>query len=190
MKKALLITLSTLTLLANPYETNKEELASVVKTGQEASTTLLKTLGKNLKSEMKRGGPMAAVKFCSTKAYALTASVDKKFGKDISIKRISLKERNPDNKAQGQEHAILTAMDTMQKNGVILPEYFVERINKDTYKYYRPLTINKQVCLKCHGDVAKNEKLATYLDVTYPHDKATGYNLGDLRGAVVITIKK
>jgi len=190
MKKTLLIALSTLTLLANPYESNKEELDSVIKTGKEVSTTLLKTLGKNLKGEMKAGGPMAAAQFCTTKAYALTASVDKKYGNDISVKRISLKERNPANKPEGQERVILESMDTMQKSGVILPEYFVERVTNDTYKYYRPLTINKQVCLKCHGDIAKNEKLSNYLNKTYPHDKATGYSLGDLRGAVVVTIKK
>ena len=190
MKKTLLLTLTTLTLLANPYESNKEELDSVIKTGKEVSSTLLKTLGKNMKKEMKAGGPMAALSFCTSEAYTLTASVDKKFGDDISVKRISLKERNPINQAQGKERAILTAMDSMQKNGVLLPEYFVERVNKDTYKYYRPLSINKQVCLKCHGDISKNQALSDYMHKTYPNDKATGYKLGDLRGAVVVTIKK
>ena len=190
MKKIILVTLSALTLMANPYETNKEEMDSVIKTGKEVSTTLLKTLGMNLKKEMKAGGPIQAASFCTTKAYELTASVDKKYGNDISVKRISLKERNPANKAIGDERQILEAMDAMNKSGVILPEYFVERVNKDTYKYYRPLSINKQVCLKCHGDVGSNPKLSNYLSKTYPHDKATGYTFGDLRGAVVVTIKK
>jgi len=190
MKKTTLLLLSTLALLANPYESNKEELDSVIKTGQEVSTTLLKTLGKNLKREMKAGGPMAAASFCTEKAYTLTASVDKKYGDDISVKRISLKERNPANSASGHERTILESMDTLQKSGVLLPEYFVERVNQDTYRYYRPLTINKQVCLKCHGDITKNKKLSGYLDKAYPHDKARGYKLGDLRGAVVVTIKK
>ncbi len=190
MKKIVLLTLSTLALLANPYESNQEEMDSVIKTGQEVSTTLLKTLGKNLKKEMKAGGPIAAASFCTTKAYDLTESVDKKYGKEISVKRISLKERNPANKAVGDELIILDAMDKMQKSGVVLPEYFVERVNKETYKYYRPLSINKQVCLKCHGNVQNNPKLSNYLNKTYPHDKATGYEFGDLRGAVVVTIKK
>jgi len=190
MKKLALLTLSTLVLLANPYENSKEEMDSVVQTGKEVSSTLLKTLGMNLKKEMKAGGPVAAASFCTTKAYELTESVDKKYGKEISVKRISLKERNPANKAVGNELTILDAMDKMQKSGVVLPEYFVERVNKETYKYYRPLTINKQVCLKCHGDVSSNPKLSSYLSKAYPHDKATGYQFGDLRGAVVVTIKK
>ncbi len=189
-KKLALITLCSLTLMANPYESNKEELESVVKTGQEVSATVLKTLGKNLKKHMKAGGPMAAAEFCSTKAYVLTADVDNQYGKDVQVKRISLKERNPANQAEGEEKAILESLDTLQKNGVVLPPYLVERVNKDTYKFYKPLMINKQVCLKCHGDIGKNQKLSQFLEKTYPHDKATGYRMGDLRGAVVVTIKK
>jgi len=190
MRKIVLLTLSTLALLANPYESNKEELASVVKTGKEVSTTLLQTLGKNLKKEMKAKGPIAAATFCTSEAYALTEGVDKKYGEDINVKRISLQERNPANSAKGSEKKILEAMKGLSKNNVKLPEYFIERVNKDTYKYYRPLSINKKVCLKCHGNVTKNPKLANYLQKTYPHDKATGYKMGDLRGAVVVTIKK
>ena len=190
MRKIVLLTLSTLALLANPYESNKEELASVIKTGQEVSTTLLQTLGKNLKKEMKANGPIAAATFCTTKAYTLTEDVDKSYGEDISVKRISLQERNPANIAKGSEKEILEAMQSLSHNNVKMPEYFIERVNKDTYKYYRPLSINKKVCLKCHGNVTKNPKLANYLQKTYPHDKATGYKMGDLRGAVVVTIKK
>ncbi len=190
MRKLTLIALCSLTLMANPYESNKEELDSVIKTGKEVSKTLLQTLGKNLKKEMKAGGPMAAAAFCTNKAYALTASVDKNYGKDVQVKRISLKERNPANQPQAEEKVILESLDNLQKSGVMLPPYLVERVNKDTYKFYKPLMINKQVCLKCHGDIAKNQKLSQYLGKTYPHDKATGYKMGDLRGAVVVTITK
>lgn len=190
MKIIILTALSTLTLLANPHENNKETLESVIKTGQQVSTTLLQTLGKNLKKEMKAKGPVAAATFCTTKAYALTEGVDKSYGKEVSVKRISLQERNPANRAKGSEKKILEAMQELSSNNVQLPAYFIERVDKNTYKYYKPLSINKQVCLKCHGDVSKNPKLANYLQTTYPHDKATGYKMGDLRGAVVVTIKK
>ncbi len=189
-KKIALVMLCGAALAANPYESNKEELASVVKTGQEVSATLLKTLGGNLQQKMKAGGPMAAAEFCTTEAYNLTEDVSSKYGKDVQVKRVSLKERNPANQAKGEEKAILESLDTLQKSGVVLPPYVVERVNKETYKFYKPLTINKQVCLKCHGDIGKNQQLSQYLKSTYPHDKATGYNMGELRGAVVVTIKK
>ncbi len=189
-KKLALMTLCSLSLMANPYESNKEELDAVITTGQEVSKALLQTLGGNLKKEMEAGGPMGAAAFCTTKAYTLTESVDKKYAQEIHVKRISLKERNPANKAEGDEKAILESLDNLQKSGAVLPPYMVERVNRDTYKFYKPLVINKQVCLKCHGDIGENQKLSQYLESTYPHDKAKGYKMGDLRGAVVVTIKK
>lgn len=190
MKKLVLLTLCVASLTANPYETNQEELASVVKTGQEVSAVLLNTLGKNLQQHMKEEGPLGAAEFCATKAYALTADVDGQFGKDVQVKRISLKERNPANQAEGAEKVVLQSLENLQKSGVLLPEYLVERVNKETYRYYKPLTINKEVCLKCHGDLGENPKLAQFLAKTYPNDKATGYKFGDLRGAIVVTVKK
>ena len=63
-------------------------------------------------------------------------------------------------------------------------------IDKVSYvKVYKPLMINKKVCLKCHGDIT-NEKLKNTIAKKYPEDKATGYKMGDIRGAVVVTIKK
>ena len=136
MKKTVFMTLCALSLMANPYESNKEELDSVIKTGQEVSTTLLQTLGKNLKKQIKAGGPMAAAEFCTTEAYTMTTAIDKKYGKDVEVKRISLKERNPANQPQGEEKIILASLDNLKKNGVVLPPYLVERVNKDTYKFY------------------------------------------------------
>jgi hypothetical protein len=190
MRKLAITTLFTVGLLANPYESNQEELNAVVKTGQEVSAALINTLGKNLKQHMETGGAVGAAEFCSTKAYALTAEIGEKFGKDVQLKRISLKERNPANQAEGDEKTVLQSLENLQQNGVILPEYLVERVNNDTYKYYKPLIINKQVCLKCHGDISKDQKLSQFFEKSYPHDKATGYKFGDLRGAVVVTIKK
>ena len=190
MKKLALIALCSAVLTASPYESDQKELDAVVKTGQEISAALINTLGKNLKQHMEAEGAVGAAEFCSTKAYALTAEIGEKFGKDVQLKRISLKERNPANQAEGEEKVVLQSLENLQKSGVLLPEYLVERVNNDTYKYYQPLVINKQVCLKCHGDISKDQKLSQFFEKSYPHDKATGYKFGDLRGAVVVTIKK
>ncbi len=177
-------------LFANPYTTPQEEYESIVKTGNEVSTALMQTLGKNLKQHLKSDGPLGAATFCSTQAFPLTDKVSTQYGKEISLKRISLKERNPANAAQGSEKAILEALQKLQNSGVVLPKYLVERVDDTTAKYYKPLSINKGVCLKCHGDISGNAKLADFMKSSYPNDKATGYKMGDLRGAIVVTIKK
>lgn len=191
MKKALTVLgFAAITLLANPYESKDEEIASVIATGQKASSALLKTLGGNLQKHMKAGGPMAAFGFCSDNAYALTEQVDTELGKDVSVKRISLKYRNPANAPQGNEKAVMESLETLYENGVVLPTELVETMGNGVYKYYKPLLVNKGVCLKCHGDIGKLPELARAIRKRYPEDKATGYQMNDLRGAIVVTVKK
>ncbi len=184
------IALLSTSLLANPYQKQQEVYDNIVKTGDEVSTTLLKTLGKNLKERMQSEGLLGAAKFCSVQAFPITDTVDAKYGKDISVKRISLNERNPANAPQGSEKVIMDALHNLQDNNVVLPKFLVERIDNSTVKYYKPLSINKGVCLKCHGDISKSSELSKFMKSNYPQDKATGYKMGDLRGAIVVTIKK
>ncbi len=181
--------LSAAVAFANPYQSSEEEVATIIETGKTASGKLLNSLGGNLKKQLKANGPVGAVKFCSENAYELTQQVSDSFGQGVEIKRISLKERNPGNKPEGDEQVILESMQTLQDKGIILPEYMLERADADTYKFYKPLLINKGVCLKCHGSYI-DENVASELKKMYPHDKATGYVQGDLRGAIVVTIKK
>jgi hypothetical protein len=181
-------------LLASHGEGKKEskkgqsEYKQVVHIGAQASKKLLKTLGGNLKKRMKKGGPADALTFCAMNAADLTAKVDHELGKDVSIKRITLKPRNPANEAQGDEKAVLEALQTLNQNHVKLPGHLIQK-TADGYKYYKPLVITKKVCLKCHGSNI-DPKLKAQIDKHYPTDKARGYKMGDLRGAIVVTIKK
>ncbi len=164
------------------------EISKVVKTGNEASQLLLKTLGGNMKKHMKAGGPADAFKFCSGHARELTDEVNGKLEPGVSVKRITLKPRNPLNEAKGDEREVLEALETLNKNGVRLPKHLVQK-TADGYKYYKPLKIGKKVCLKCHGTNI-DPKLDEQIRKTYKMDKARGYKMGDLRGAVVVEIKK
>ncbi len=166
-----------------------EALQNVIKTGKQSSKLLLKTLGSNMKKNMKAGGPMKALDFCSQEAYNLTEKVNKQLQKGVTIKRISMKYRNPSNKPKADETAVLEALAKLKSANVILPKKIVQKVSADTYKYYKPLVINKKVCLKCHGDI-QNKKLQDEIAKKYPTDKATHYKMGDLRGAIVVTIKK
>ncbi|MEJ2468546.1 MAG: DUF3365 domain-containing protein [Campylobacterales bacterium] len=116
--------------------------------------------------------------------------MDASLGEDVSVKRISLKYRNPANAPQDDEKAVLESLQTLKANAVILPKELVEVLGNGTYKYYKPLLINKAACLKCHGDIGKTSELAKAINARYPEDKATGYKMNDLRGAIVVTVKK
>ncbi|MBN2894303.1 MAG: DUF3365 domain-containing protein [Campylobacterales bacterium] len=184
-----LTSLSASLLLANPYESKEEEIKSVIATGQKASSALLGELGGNLKKELEKGGALGAAKFCSHSAFELTQSVAAKQGQGVQIKRVSLKNRNAANAPLKDEAIVLESLEKLHVEGVMLPEYLVKQVDADTYKFYKPMLINKEVCLKCHG-VVTDAALKAELHSTYPTDKAMGYKSGDLRGAVVVTIKK
>jgi len=180
MKKIIVSTLIASSLLmAQNYE----------QTANKAAKELLKTLGGNLKKHLKANGPLDALKFCSQNAYNLTQKVDNNLGKDISIKRISLKPRNPINTPNSAETAILKEM---QKSYELTHKPTTKRVENDKeVTIYKPLIIKKNACLICHGDVAKRDpKLYKAIKDLYPTDKAMGYKMGDFRGAIVVTIKK
>lgn len=184
------LTLAALTssfLLASPQADT--QMQESIKIAKESAMMLGKELGKNMKAHMKAGGPMDALNFCASEAYTLTESVNKKLQKGVHVKRISTEYRSEANKPAANEAAILNSLKELQKSGVVLPEYLVEKVNDDTIKFYKPLLIDKQVCLKCHG-VLKDSKLKDEIAQRYPNDKAMGYKMNDLRGAIVVTVEK
>ncbi|MEA1917719.1 MAG: DUF3365 domain-containing protein [Campylobacterota bacterium] len=189
LKHITYITLSSCILFAAPSTKKEAEIESVLKNGKRGSALLLKTLGKNMKQKMKNGGLNKALDFCSNEAYTLTEKVNRQLPKGVRVKRISNKFRSPANKPSEQEAAILKSFADMKALNLILPNYLVEQVDTHKYKYYKPLLINKKVCLKCHGTL-KDIELKREIASRYPLDNALGYKMGDLRGAVVVTVDK
>jgi len=161
----------------------KDDLQKIFHTGKSSAKLLIKTLGKEMKSYMKNGDIKGAVEFCSGNAYILTDEVSKKLGKNISVKRISTKYRNPANKPTKTEAKMLFMLENNKSP-------LLTRVSNHEYKFYKPLRIGKPVCLKCHGKGFDMPEIARKtIHNLYPNDKATGYEFGDLRGAIVVTIK-
>lgn len=160
----------------------------IIDTGNRVSKELLDNLQPKLQHEMKTNGLIAAVGFCQTNALVLTEEVNLRQVEGLSVKRISLQERNPANTPSADEAKVLESMQKLltQKK---LPAYIIKS-NPKGYSYYKPLVITQEACLKCHGDLSDNAELSQFLKEHYPEDKAMGYKMGDLRGAIVVEIKK
>jgi hypothetical protein len=166
------------------FGANAENFNEIFHTGKSSSITLLQTLGKELKAKLQEGNISKAIQFCASNGLPITHKVDEQLGENISIKRISLKNRNPKNVATDAEEKILELM--AEKGSPILT-----KAGENTYKYYHPVKIAKPVCLKCHGKGEDMPEVARKtIHSLFPKDKATGYSMGDLRGAVVVEIKK
>ena len=58
---------------------------------------------------------------------------------------------------------------------------------KDAIIYSKPIFIEAP-CLNCHGSSEQiSAEVAEFLKNKYPNDKATDYNIGDLRGVISVT---
>jgi len=164
--------------------------AEVTKTGNKASKELFMALSKNLKEKIKSDGFAGAVEFCSSEADKITKAVNLKLPQNVKVKRVSLKVRSAKNAPQRVDKEMLELFDNMKANNIVLTP-LIKKMNKNMVKFYKPMVINKPVCLKCHGDSKTiDPKALEAIKKKYPNDRAKDYKLRDLRGAFVVTIKK
>ena len=108
------------------------------------------------------------------------------------VRRVSLKYRNPDDIPDQYEKGVLEKFDSLREEGKMVVEHedyrVVEEDGKKYLRYMKPL-ITKKLCLNCHGST---EDIPTtvrgFLNTNYPEDRATGFKVGDVRGAVSVKI--
>jgi hypothetical protein len=148
-------------------------------------TAKLKAL---LKEELARGGFDGAIAVCAEVAQESTAAYSETFGNDI--RRVSLRRRNPANEPDSYERAVLETFDSLPVEERPAAEHWevVSENGEESLRYLKPL-VTQPLCLTCHGDRATmapavREALAGH----YPDDQATGFAVGDVRGAVTIQI--
>lgn len=159
-----------------------------IQKGSAVSTALVQKLSSELKGQMQMKGAIEALHFCSQSALVLTEQVAKE--SNAQIKRVSLKNRNPMNAANVEEQTVLSRWEKLQHLGNPLPAYEIRDRSNGEYTYYKPITINNETCLKCHGSTLPGSALSKEIEALYPEDKATGYGMGDLRGMIVIHLEK
>lgn len=177
------LALSSTLLLAEPL--TQEE---AVQKGENISAALVQKLGGELKAQMQAAGPLGALRFCSQNALVITDQVAQE--SKTAIKRVSLQNRNPLNAASAEEQTVLNEWSALQRGNKPIPAYAIKPLPGGGYTYYKPITINNETCLKCHGDIAADSPIGQAIKSIYADDKATGYGLGDLRGMIVITLPK
>jgi hypothetical protein len=169
---------------------NAEREGAVRAEGAAAAQVLMTTLQANLVTSMEEGGPVQAIEFCTTAALALTDSVSDSLGEGISIKRVSEKHRNPENAPDASEIEAIRHFEAALTDNGALPDDWVQKTAAGELRYYRPLTIAPP-CLNCHGDpVDMDPRVVEVLQASYPDDQATGYEAGDLRGLIRVSVSE
>jgi hypothetical protein len=164
--------------------------AAVRAEGAAAAKALMTTLQTNLVISMEEGGPVQAVEFCASRALALTDSVSESLGDGISIKRVSEMHRNPENAPDASEIEAIRYFEAALAENGRLPEDWVQETPAGELRYYRPMTIAPP-CLNCHGNPdTMDPRVREAIETAYPDDLATGYEAGDFRGLMRVTVSE
>jgi len=154
-----------------------------------ASDALLQRLLGRLNQEYQAGGAQRGAQVCAQVAQSLTRQIAAE--QNVQIRRVSLKNRNPRNAPDAWERQVLQRWERDLQAGKPIGETGQWRTERGqrVYRYMRPITIAMPLCLECHGDPKTiTPEVRRIIRQNYPNDKATGYKLGDLRGAFSITL--
>ena len=152
------------------------------------SMEFMKSLKGILIKQIQTKGVLQAVSVCSDTAQVLTNN----FGlqKGVFIRRVSLRNRNENNYPDDFEKMVLNKFELLKQNNELDDKTeHIETVKDGEYTYVRylkPILIQAE-CLNCHGN--PNDMMTDVKDLImqkYPQDKAVGYSIGDLRGAVSV----
>lgn len=161
-----------------------EEMPAHILEAREAVTTFQKALKRELMSAMKSGGPKKAVEVCHSRAPEIAGNIGKQTGWEIG--RTSLKTRNEKNMPSDAERAVLQQFEQRKDNGEVVSTLEWWQENEETIAYMKAIPM-KGMCASCHGGNV-SPSLKQHINQFYPHDMATGFEVGDIRGA--FTLKK
>lgn len=162
-------------------------LADQTEDARATASQLIQKLGGALKQEMAIGGPERAISVCRDIAPGLAGELSRSSGARVA--RVSLKTRNP---LLGQpdawEQQVLMDFDRRvaagEKPETLERAEIVEEPQGRYFRYMKALPV-QPLCLSCHGENLADPVKAK-LAAEYPHDRAFGYTLGQIRGAVTI----
>lgn len=141
-----------------------------------------------LQEELDRSGPEGAVAVCNEKAPQMAREASEKSG--WAIRRVSLRNRNPKAVPDAWEQAALRDFDrrlaAQEPASKLEKSEITQESGQNVQRYIRALPTAK-LCLECHGSAEQiSPAVAARLKALYPADQATGYSVGQLRGAITL----
>ncbi len=164
---------------------------ALVQSTRGIATDLLNQLGGKLKGAMSTDGPIAAVSVCKEVAPAIAKELSAMHG--AMVTRVGTRVRNPKMGTPNVwQKAALTDFETRMANGekpAEIEHWSVAEVDggRRELRYAKAIAV-QPMCVSCHG--SKEDipaPLADKIRTDYPDDQATGYSVGKLRGAVVVT---
>ncbi|OGC89588.1 MAG: hypothetical protein A2W25_14595 [candidate division Zixibacteria bacterium RBG_16_53_22] len=138
-----------------------------------------------LSSAISQSGVVGAVDVCSELAPEVARKYSSADGWEV--RRVSRKFRNAHNAPDSFESQGLEILSAKAQGD---DEYYTWDIQdgQRAFRYLRTIRM-AVLCVNCHGDAAAfSPELRQVLSTKYPNDNATGFEVGDFRGAFSIKI--
>jgi hypothetical protein len=185
-KKILLLSISLLFLLVASAGAGDRRLLQCRVLARDFMTDMKR----ELKAAIRGGRTVRAVSVCRKTAPKLAARYSLPSG--VRVGRTSERWRNPKNRPDRWEQEGLAILEQRRLRGETLAgmEYWqeVEVDGKRSFRYLRAIPVGSP-CLRCHGEKISSS-LRKDLLKKYPEDQAVGFRLGELRGALTITLSQ
>jgi hypothetical protein len=164
--------------------------APEVEQARAVATKVVEETKSVLESALKGGQPAAALGVCASVAQNIARRHEQQGWR---VRRVSERVRNLADTPDAEELAVLRAWQDAHAAGRLTPvterQEIVTAGGRRYVHYMKPIFIAAPVCLQCHGAPDKLAPgVADALKEMYPRDQATGYAVGDLRGAVSVKI--
>jgi len=172
-----------------PDPLTSEEAARAIALGAPAAGALGEGLLARLAHAIDSEGLEGATSFCSESAIPITQEIEAAQEAGLSLKRTTLRWRNPDNAPDQWEERVLRYLEALEEfDPESVPVELTAQGPGESLRYYRPLRA-APMCLNCHGDEgAMDPRVLDILRESYPEDRATGYGAGELRGVIRVEI--
>jgi hypothetical protein len=185
MKKITLLVLLALTSIT----ASADELSQYQDESRAVAMPFLKKLGAANQKSVTEGGPDSAIKVCRDIAPQMAGEISRQTGWKLT--RVSLKVRNPLlGTADAWEQKNLQDFEARVAKGekpetLEVAEIVQEPAGK-SFRFMKAIPL-QQGCVACHGTTEQiPDSVKARLTEEYPRDKATGYSVGQIRGAVSI----
>lgn len=165
----------------------EDDPAKLSDEARKAATSLLQQIGGELKKEYEISGPLRSVIVCKYTAPEVSSTISRKSG--AAVKRVSLKVRNPVlGMPDAWEQKILLDFEKRfskgEKPDAIEHAEIVSEAQGRYFRYMKAIPVGP-LCINCHGPIESlTEGTKAQILTEYPHDKAVGYSVGQIRGAV------
>ena len=143
-----------------------------------------------LMDRMQSEGPVAAVDFCHAQAPLIADAVMAEHGVRLGRVAVPTRNRNPDNAPmEWKLQALMQFQSAVDAGAAPAEQLFVQRDNLPpgiAMRMVRGIAV-EPTCLACHGRALAPD-VSKAIQLRYPHDAATGFDAGDLRGGLWVEV--